>query len=73
MLEICIFKRFKHKITNEGEWLMIKEIAWNTFKNTGSIDTFLELKQIEDFENNKNQKVNLNEYSKNEGYNNSRK
>ena len=52
---------------------MIKEIAWNTFKNTGSIDTFLELKQIEDFENNKNQKVNLNEYSKNEGYNNSRK
>lgn len=50
---------------------MIKEIAWNTFKNTGSINTFLELKQIENFEN--NQKVNLNEYSKNEGNNNSRK
>ncbi len=30
---------------------MIKEIAWNTFKNTGSINTFLELKQIENFEN----------------------
>ena len=50
---------------------MIREIAWNTFKNTGSINTFLELKQIENFEN--NQKVNLNEYSKNEGNNNSRK
>lgn len=52
---------------------MIKEIAWNTFKNTGSINTFLELKQIENFENVNNQKVNLNEYSKNEGNNNSRK
>ena len=52
---------------------MIKEIAWNTFKNTGSINTFLELKQIEDFENVKNQKVNFNEYSKNERNNNSRK
>ena len=50
---------------------MIKEIAWNTFKNTGSINTFLELKQLENFEN--NQKVNFNEYCKNEGDNNSRK
>lgn len=31
---------------------MIKKIAWNTFKNTGNIDTFLEFKQIRDFENN---------------------
>jgi len=52
---------------------MIKEIAWNTFKNTGSINTFLELKQIENFENVNNQKVNFNEYSKNEGNNNNRK
>lgn len=29
---------------------MIKKIAWNTFKNTGDINTFLELKQIEDIE-----------------------
>ena len=29
---------------------MIKEIAWNTFKNTGNIDTFLELKQVIDIE-----------------------
>ena len=31
---------------------MIKQIAWNTFKNTGNIDTFLELKQITDIEEN---------------------
>ena len=65
---------FLGTITKEGEWLMIKEIAWNTFKNTGSINTFLELKQIESLENITNeQKVKLNEYCKNEGNNNSRK
>lgn len=31
---------------------MIKEIAWNTFKNTGNINTFLELKQITNIEEN---------------------
>ncbi len=31
---------------------MIKKIAWETFKNTGDINTFLELKQIENIENN---------------------
>ncbi len=31
---------------------MIKNIAWNMFKNTGNIDTFLEFKQIKDIENN---------------------
>ena len=30
---------------------MIKKIAWNTFKNTGDINTFLEYKQIENIEN----------------------
>ena len=51
---------------------MIKEIAWNTFKNTGSINTFLELKQLENYENTKvlNTKVEQNEYCKNEGNNN---
>ncbi len=29
---------------------MIKKIAWETFKNTGDIHTFLELKQIENIE-----------------------
>lgn len=49
---------------------MTKDIAWNMFKNTGNIDTFLELKQLESIEN---KKVEINEYSKNEGNNNSRK
>ena len=31
---------------------MIKKIAWETFKNTGDIDTFLEFKQIENIEYN---------------------
>lgn len=31
---------------------MIKNIAWNMFKNTGNIDTFLEFKQIKDIESN---------------------
>ena len=29
---------------------MIKKIAWNTFKNTGNVNTFLELKQIQNIE-----------------------
>lgn len=29
---------------------MIKKIAWDAFKNTGDINTFLELKQIESLE-----------------------
>ena len=31
---------------------MIKELAWNTFKKTGNINTFLELKQITNIEQN---------------------
>ena len=49
---------------------MIKKIAWNTFKKTGNIDTFLELKQIENIEE-KMQKVELDGDNKNEGNNNS--
>lgn len=29
---------------------MIKQIAWNTFKQTGDINTFLELKQVSNIE-----------------------
>ena len=29
---------------------MIKKIAWDAFKNTGNIDTFLEYKQIQSLE-----------------------
>lgn len=29
---------------------MIKKIAWDTFKNTGNVNTFLELKQFQNME-----------------------
>ena len=29
---------------------MIKKMAWNTFKNTGDVNTFLEFKQIQNIE-----------------------
>lgn len=31
---------------------MIKQLAWNTFKNTGDINTFLELSKVIDIEKN---------------------
>ena len=31
---------------------MIKQMAWNTFKNTGDINTFLELVEVENIEKN---------------------
>lgn len=40
---------------------MIKQLAWNTFKNTGSIDTFLELIEVENVEKN----LKVNEYGDN--------
>lgn len=56
---------------------MIKNIAWNMFKNTGNIDTFLEFKQIKDLESNNIintiptiQKVEPNGNNKNEWNNN---
>lgn len=50
---------------------MIKQIAWNTFKNTGNIDTFLELKQVMDIE--ENMKAENNEIIKSKRSNNCRK
>lgn len=31
---------------------MLKKMAWNTFKNTGDINTFLELQQVKNIEEN---------------------
>lgn len=39
---------------------MLKKIAWDTFKNTGDINTFLEFKQIEKIENELNFDKNTN-------------
>ena len=50
---------------------MIEKIAWNTFKNTGDINTFLELKQVENIELNFNGEING--INQNEGNSISRK
>ena len=54
---------------------MIKQMAWNTFKNTGSIDSYLELVEVENIEKNikqneqKDIKVNKYEDIQNKGNN----
>lgn len=50
---------------------MIKQIAWNTFKNTGDINTFLELVEVENIQKNVNGEINGN--IQNKWDNNSRK
>ena len=44
---------------------MIEKLAWNTFKNTGNINTFLELKQLDNIELNLDGEINGT--NKNEG------
>ncbi len=45
---------------------MIKQIAWNTFKNTGDINTFVELMQVKEIENKMKADL-INGNNKNEG------
>lgn len=40
---------------------MIKQMAWNTFKNTGSIDSYLELVEVENVEKNIANKQEIND------------
>ena len=51
---------------------MIKQIAWNTFKNTGDINTYLELKQVNEAEQ-ELLRAEKYENSKNKGNSNHRK
>ena len=46
---------------------MIKQIAWNTFKKTGDINTYLELVEVENIE--KSLKAEAYGNTKNEGNN----
>ena len=52
---------------------MIKQMAWNTFKNTGDINTFLELVEVENLEKNKIKAEEQNGNIKDEGNSNSGK
>ena len=40
---------------------MIKQIAWNTFKNTGDINTMMELIEVDKAIKNKQQNIDINE------------
>ena len=44
---------------------MIKQLAWNTFKKTGDINTFLELMEVQNIEEN----INININGENDGNN----
>ncbi len=50
---------------------MIKQIAWNTFKNTGDINAYMEFRQVKNIE--ENMEVEEYENIKSEWDNNSRK
>ena len=52
---------------------MIKQIAWNTFKNTGDINTFLELVEVQNMEKNMINGENSNGNKQNKWNNNTRK
>ncbi|MCI9017126.1 MAG: hypothetical protein HFJ53_08220 [Clostridia bacterium] len=51
---------------------MIKQIAWNTFKNTGDINTFLEFIEVKNIEKNININGEENGNIKNKWNNNTR-
>lgn len=51
---------------------MLEKMAWNTFKQTGNIDTFLELIEVRNIQLNQNNGEIYEEY-KNKGNNLSRK
>lgn len=50
---------------------MIKQMAWNIFKNTGDINTFLELVEVENIEKNMLEAEKQNGNNKSEGNRNS--
>ena len=48
---------------------MIEKMAWNTFKKTGNINTFLELKEVENLEKNINEEIDGNNKNKRDSIN----
>ncbi len=56
---------------NIGSDNMIKKIAWNTFKNTGDINTYLEFTKLKDMEESLN--IDSNETDESKWNNNCRK
>lgn len=63
----CIKNKNTFALWNGDDLNMIKEIAWNTFKNTGDINTFLELVEFENIEKNVSEAEKQNGNIKGEG------
>lgn len=51
-----------------GDDHMIKQIAWNTFKKTGDINTFMEIVELENIEKNTDYTQNTNINNKVKSY-----
>ena len=61
-----------HQLYRMEMIFMLKQIAWNTFKNTGDINTYLELVEVENIEKNIIEAEKLNGNFKDKGNNNIR-
>ena len=48
------------------DYFMLKQLAWNTFKNTGNIDTFMEFVEVQNIEKIEERDVNNIEYGNNQ-------
>lgn len=57
-------------LREKGMMGLIKQMAWNTFKNTGDINTFLELVEVENIEKNMIEAEKQNGNIKIKGYSN---
>ena len=47
-----MYKKTALSLWNGDDFKLISKMAWNTFKNTGDINTFLELVEAENIEKN---------------------
>lgn len=54
-------KKAKFLAEPERTLIMLKQIAWNTFKSTGNIDTLLELLKVDETINEVNRRDGLNQ------------
>ena len=57
-------KNAKSLAEPERTLIMLKQIAWNTFKSTGNIDTLLELLKVDETINEVNKRDGLNPINK---------
>jgi len=69
-----MYKKYKNAKDRIKEMIyMLKQMAWNTFKNTGNINTFLELMEVQNIEKNMNINGGINGNYQDKGDNHTRK